>query len=84
MLPDAGFPVAACAVCGRDVLTHLEFDELDRSRRRCVHCNAELDPDELRWVPRADLEALGYGELGEEGAGGCGRPGCGNGACGRR
>jgi hypothetical protein len=75
-----GFPVAACARCGREVLVHLEVDEQGGERRRCLHCDAEIDPACLRWVPEAALETLGYAIYGE----GCGRPGCGGGGCGRR
>jgi hypothetical protein len=75
-----GFPVASCGRCAREVLVHVEIDETGRERRRCLHCDAELDPAALRWVPERDLEALGYGVYGA----GCGRPGCGGGGgCGR-
>ena len=77
------FPVARCAPCGRDVLTHLEVDERGVELRRCVHCDAALDPEELRWVTEAELGKLGYGLRDEVENGGCGRPGCGQGRCGR-
>jgi hypothetical protein len=77
------FPVARCAPCGRDVLTHAEIDAQGDERRRCVHCDAGLDPDEVRWVGESELDRLGYHAYGDPAAGGCGRPGCGQGRCGR-
>jgi hypothetical protein len=79
---DADFPVARCARCARDVLTHLAVDDAGDERRRCIHCDAEMDPEEVRWVEEAALEPLGYGVHGAEA--GCGRPGCGKGTCGRQ
>lgn len=81
--PADGFPVARCAPCGRDVLTHVHVDERGEDRRLCVHCDAEIDPAEVRWVPADVLSDAGY-EVLEEGTGGCGRPGCGQGRCGAR
>jgi hypothetical protein len=78
---DGGFPVARCARCARDVLTHVHLDARGDERRLCLHCDAELDPREVRWVGEGELEPLGYG-LEEEG--GCGRPGCGKGNCSNR
>ncbi len=78
---DDGFPVARCARCARDVLTHVHVDVRGDERRLCLHCDAELDPREVRWVAESELEPLGYG-LEEEG--GCGRPGCGKGNCSNR
>jgi hypothetical protein len=75
-----GFPVAPCARCAREVLVHVEVDAQGGERRRCLHCDAEIDPTRLRWVSEAALETLGYAIYGE----GCGRPGCGGGGCGRR
>ncbi len=76
---DAGFPVAHCARCARDVLTHFAMDGRGAARRACIHCDAEIDPEELRWVPETALDGLGYAVRGE----GCGRPGCGGGRCQR-
>lgn len=77
------FPVARCARCGRDVLTHVHLGGDGRARRLCLHCDVELDPREVRWVAEADLGRLGYGvETPTEG--GCGRPGCGKGNCANR
>jgi hypothetical protein len=78
----SGFPVSHCAQCGRDVLTHVHLDARDEERRLCLHCDAEIDPREVRWVLEAELGRLGYATGGEEAAG-CGRPGCGQGRCGR-
>lgn len=75
-----GFPVSRCARCGRDVLLHLHVDERGEERRFCLHCDAEIDPVEVRWVEEAALAPLGYGMIVE---GGCGKPGCGQGRCGR-
>ena len=79
--PGGGFPVARCARCDRDVLTHVHLDARGDERRLCFHCDAELDPREVRWVAEGELTPLGYG-LEEEG--GCGRPGCGKGNCSNR
>jgi len=83
--PDAGdgFPVARCARCAREVLTHVHVDAQDRPCRLCFHCDAEIDPAEVRWVEEADLGPLGYGVEADE-VGGCGRPGCGRGNCSNR
>jgi hypothetical protein len=75
------FPIARCAPCGRDVLTHVDLDAGGAERRRCVHCDAELDPAEVRWVDADALAHAGYA-IGVDGAG-CGRPDCGQGRCGR-
>ena len=74
------FPVAHCGACGRDVLTHAGLDDV-ADARRCVHCDGEIDPCELRWVD--ELDPLGY-VLHEDDAAGCGRPGCGRGNCANR
>jgi len=76
------FPTAACGPCGRTVLAHLEFDPEGNEQRHCVHCNAALDPAEVRWVPLGELDGLGYTMQGE--ARGCGKGGCGGGQCGAR
>lgn len=78
---DRGFPIARCAPCGRDVLTHVLLDERGDERRRCVHCDAELDPAEVRWVLESELAARGYAVQGDQ-ALGCGKPDCGMGRCG--
>jgi hypothetical protein len=80
-LADEGFPIARCAPCGRDVLTHVDL-EGGEERRRCIHCDAELDPTEVRWVDTEALEGAGYALEAPPGEG-CGRPGCGQGRCGR-
>jgi len=80
---ETDFPVSHCARCARDVLTHVHLDEDGEERRLCLHCDAEIDPRELRWVPAPALEPLGY-EIGSAAAEGCGRPGCGQGRCGRQ
>ena len=77
---ETGFPVTRCARCGREVLTHLDVD----AARRCVRCDAEVDPGTLRWISAAELGPLGYALEGERG-GGCGSGGCGGGGgCARR
>jgi hypothetical protein len=78
-----GFPVSHCARCARDVLTHVHLDERDEPRRLCLHCDAEIDPAEVRWVEESGLEPLGYAVTPDD-AGGCGRPGCGRGNCANR
>lgn len=80
---ESDFPVSRCARCARDVLTHVHFDEDGDEHRLCLHCDAEIDPREVRWVSIAGLEPLGYG-LRDEREGGCGRPGCGKGNCSNR
>ena len=82
MMDDAGFPVARCAPCAREVLTHVALDDAGVPRRRCVHCDAELDPAEVRWIAEAELDPLGYALHADDG--GCGRPGCGKGNCANR
>jgi len=80
---ESDFPVARCARCAREVLTHVHLDEGGEARRLCLHCDAEIDPAEVRWLGEAELEPLGYG-LHRAEEGGCGRPGCGRGNCGSR
>ena len=79
---ESDFPVARCVPCAREVLTHVRVDE-GRERRCCVHCDAEIDPAEIRWVGASELDAVGYALLGDPGEG-CGRPGCGQGRCANR
>jgi hypothetical protein len=79
-LAEQGFPVSRCARCGRDVLLHVHFDADGEERRLCLHCDAEIDPAEVRWVEQSALDALGYGVASE---GGCGKLDCGQGRCGR-
>jgi hypothetical protein len=73
------FPVARCGPCGRDVLAHLSLGDADGERYGCLHCDAELDPMELRWVVEAELAAVGYAVCAEREH--CGRPDCGGGRC---
>ena len=80
---EAGFPVSRCAKCRRDVLTHVHLDERGEERRCCLHCDAEIDPREVRWVEEEELDRIGYELASEEGFG-CGRPGCGRGNCSNR
>jgi len=75
------FPLAHCARCAREVLVAVAVDEHGEDRRRCVHCEAELDPDDLRWVAEGELERVGYAVWLEREH--CGRPDCGGGRCGR-
>lgn len=75
-------PVGHCARCGREVLAVLAFDASGLEGRACLHCDAALDPDALRWLGEADLDAVGYGAYPEAKA--CGSGGCGAGGCGRR
>ena len=81
--PEVDFPVGHCARCARDVLTHVHLDEHGMERRRCLHCDAEMDPHEIRWVLAGGLAALGY-DVGDDASEGCGRPGCGKGNCASR
>lgn len=81
-LHDGDLPVATCARCAREVLVHLEWDGGDEPQRRCVHCDAVLPVETVRWVGDGELDGLGYAMRGE-GRGGCGRSGCGSGGCGR-
>ena len=75
------FPMARCAPCGRDVLLHVWLDATAGERYGCIHCDAEIDPAELRWVPEDALDGLGYATVAEREN--CGRPDCGGGRCGR-
>jgi len=77
------FPIARCGPCGRDVLTHVDLDARGGEVRRCLHCDAELDPDDVRWVDADALGRAGYA-LEEVDPAGCGRPGCGRGRCAGR
>ena len=81
MTPDdvTTFPVARCVPCGRDVLAHLWLDDAAAERYGCIHCDAELDPAELRWIAEPDLAAVGYAVQAEREH--CGRPDCGGGRC---
>ena len=76
---ESTFPLARCAACGRDVLAHLWLDDEDRERFGCIHCDAELDPAELRWIFERELDGFGYGMVAEREH--CGRPDCGGGRC---
>ena len=58
----------------------MTLDERDDERYGCVHCDAELDPAELRWVAEAELDGVGYAVWAEREH--CGRPDCGGGAAG--
>lgn len=78
---DGGFPVGHCARCGKDVLVWVRLDERDEERRHCVHCDAELDPAELRLIGESELADVGYARHAETEH--CGRPDCGGGRCGR-
>jgi hypothetical protein len=73
------FPVARCAPCGRDVLAHYWLDGPNDERYGCIHCDAELDPRELRWVDEETLDGIGYATWAEREH--CGRPDCGGGRC---
>ena len=73
-LLDGEFPLGHCARCNKEVLVGEE-------RRHCVHCEAELDPEMLRWVSETELERVGYASWIEREH--CGRPDCGGGRCGR-
>jgi hypothetical protein len=44
------FPVARCAPRGREVLVHACLDASDQACIRCVTCDAEIDPLEVRAV----------------------------------
>ncbi len=79
--PEPDFPVSSCVPCGRDVLTHVVLDDAGNEERRCLHCDAALDPSAVRWVLAAELDTLGY-DVGD--GEGCGRPGCGKGNCATR
>ena len=78
---DGDFPVGHCARCEKEVLAGVVLDPHGDARRCCVHCDAELDPAMLRWVPEVELERVGYAAWREPA--GCGSGGCGAGRCGR-
>jgi len=75
------FPVARCVPCGRDVLAHVHLDSGGEEQYACIHCDAGLDPTELRWVEEEALDGIGYAVWAEREH--CGRPDCGGGRCGR-
>jgi len=77
------FPVTRCGLCRRDVLTHVHLDAAGEERRLCLVCDAEVDPEEIRWVGEEELAGVGW-ELAAPPGAGCGRPGCGQGRCGNR
>jgi hypothetical protein len=77
--PAPTFPVARCVPCGREVLAHVWLDDAGGDRYGCLHCDAEIDPAELRWVLESDLDGVGYAVLAEREH--CGRPDCGGGRC---
>ena len=78
-VPETTFPVARCAPCGRDVLAHVWLDPGADERYGCIHCDAEIDPAELRWVAERELDGIGYATWAEREH--CGRPDCGGGKC---
>jgi hypothetical protein len=80
-LLDGEFPLGHCARCNKEVLVGVTLDERGEERRHCVHCEAELDPEMLRWVSETELERVGYASWIEREH--CGRPDCGGGRCGR-
>ena len=80
-MDEAVFAIGTCVPCGRTVLTAIALRADGSEERRCVHCDAALDPDELSWVDEAALEGVGYVTWTE--AETCGRPDCGGGKCGR-
>src|SRR5438132_13650676 len=45
----------------RDVLAHVHLGPRAEARRLCLHCDAEIDPAEVRWVGETALAPLGYG-----------------------
>jgi hypothetical protein len=75
------FPLARCAPCGREVLAHVQDDPATGERYGCIHCDAGLDPAELRWVSEPELAGFGYAVWAEREH--CGRPDCGGGKCSR-
>lgn len=73
--------MSQCAPCGREVLTHILHEDGGEAVRGCLHCDATIDPEEIRWVYESELDSLGYG-LFKDG-GGCGAGGCSSGGCSR-
>jgi len=63
------------------VLAHVCVDGRGSEQYGCIHCDAGLDPAELRWVVENELDGIGYGLVAEREH--CGRPDCGGGRCGR-
>lgn len=80
-MTDGAIPMTRCVPCGRDVVVWVRLDAVGAERSHCVHCDAELDPETVRWVPEEALDGAGYASWGE--ADHCGRPDCGGGRCGR-
>ena len=66
-----------CHACGRDVLTHADYDNSNVEQRRCVHCDGALE-NGVRLGKGQELAKLGY-ELLENQA--CGGPDCEGGTC---
>lgn len=86
-----GFPVGACAGCGRNVVAYpcaaepvaadlASGGEAELELWACVHCDGRLGA--VDWIDEAALGRLGY-EVRDPLAGGCGA-GCGAGGCGAR
>lgn len=59
---NASFPMADCAVCGKEVLTYVALDgDNEGERRVCVHCDTEVGSGgDLKWVSPGELEQAGY------------------------
>jgi hypothetical protein len=73
MLETITFPMAACNLCGRDVLLTQQLDENDQLVLACIHCDFPTAPDaQLRYVGPALLKGLGYEVEGEFDKRGCG------------
>lgn len=72
------FFVAWCPACGKDVVTHTDYDAQETPLRRCVLCD-ESALRKLRVASVDELKKLGFAEIVE----GCGSGGCGTGGCGR-
>jgi hypothetical protein len=80
-MTEGAIPMTRCVPCARDVVVWVRLDAAGDERSLCVHCDAELDPALVRWVPEEELDAAGYAAWGE--ADHCGKPDCGGGRCGR-
>ncbi|MGA7872514.1 MAG: hypothetical protein WCA22_16630 [Candidatus Binatus sp.] len=55
----ATFPMADCALCGKQVLTYVALDDDGAERRVCVHCDTAVG-ESLKWVSPGELEQAGY------------------------
>ncbi len=78
-LGDAEFLFASCELCGKRVLTYIDFGPDDGELRRCLHCETIITSG-LQPATSNDLETNGYAVIEARtcgNGGGCSAGGCG-------